>query len=146
MDLTFLIWRACGVESRHAEAVQPGTRQQKQASRSSARPARHSFHHVPLFSGCDSARQRAGKCRAGRGGSICHADHTSGRFAVGQEPSRCSGTKLGGGMAFHFFTRSDRRLPGPGKAGATWDSRSISSAFAIRGTQPREILERGECE
>jgi hypothetical protein len=82
-----------GVESRHAEAVQPGTRQQKQASRSSARPARHSF---------------------------CHADQTFGRFALGQEPSRSSGTKLGGGMAFHFFTRSDRRLPGPGKAGATW--------------------------
>jgi hypothetical protein len=134
MDLTFLIWRACGVESRHAEAVQPGTRQQKQASRSSARPARHSFHHVPLFSGCDSAWQQAGKCRVGRGGSICHADHTSGRFALGQEPSRSSGTKLGGGMALHFFTRSDRRLPCSGKAGATWDG-----DCSPRDTKPREI-------
>jgi hypothetical protein len=70
------------------------------------RTARLSFRHVPLYSGCDSAWQRAGKCRAGRGGLICHADQTSGRFAVGQEPSRSSGTKLGGGMAFHFFTRS----------------------------------------
>jgi hypothetical protein len=84
------------------------------------RPARHSLRRASLYSGCDSARQRAGKCRVGRGGLICHADHTSGRFALGQEPSRSSGTKLGGGMAFHFFTRSDRRLPGPGKAGATW--------------------------
>jgi hypothetical protein len=107
------------------------------------RHARHSFRRASLYGGCDSARQRAGKCRAGRGGSICHADQTFGRFAVGQEPSRSSGTKLGGGMAFHFFTRSDRRLPDSGTAGATWDSRSISSAFAIRGTQPREILERG---
>jgi hypothetical protein len=55
------------------------------------RPARHSFHRVLLYSGCDSAWQQAGKCRAGRGGSMCHADHTSGQFALGQEPSRCPG-------------------------------------------------------
>jgi hypothetical protein len=47
-------------------------------------------------------------CHTARMGPVLNADS-------------CSKSEPGGGMAFHFFTRSARRLPTAGKAGATRD-------------------------
>jgi hypothetical protein len=51
----------------------------------------------------------------------------------------CSKSEPGGGMAFRFFTRSARRLPTAGKAGATWGAPLYYSGM----TPPRGNFEEG---